>query len=185
MNPRRVTINDVATRAGVSKTAVSFAFNDPSKLSEGTLQQILSAADQLGYVRDPAARMLRTRRTNSLGVLLPPDAEWDDIVPDLPRFPVVAVAIPKLFDGRAFSIARLLRERDGYKGEIRAVGIFTVDQMPAMRRVGIDAFQVEDELTGRQLERGVWPEVKEYYQPTEAGPQVPAGTRPWTRRSVT
>lgn len=71
MNARRVTISDVATRAKVSKTAVSFAFNDPSKLSEGTLQQILSAADELGYVRDPAARMLRTRRTNSLGVLLP------------------------------------------------------------------------------------------------------------------
>lgn len=67
----RVTIRDVAARAQVSKTAVSFAFNDPSKLSDGTLAQILAAADELGYVRNPAARMLRTRRANSLGVLLP------------------------------------------------------------------------------------------------------------------
>lgn len=71
MNGRRVTITDVAARASVSKTAVSFAFNDPTRLSEATLHQILAAADELGYVRDPAARMLRTRRTNSLGVLLP------------------------------------------------------------------------------------------------------------------
>ncbi len=123
-------------------------------------------------------------RNAPLGILLPPDAEWDDIVADLPRFPVVAVAIPKLFDGRAFSIARLLRQRDGYKGEIRAVGTFTVDQMPLMRRVGIDAFQVEDELTRHQLERGVWPEVKEYYQPIDGGREVPAGTRPWARKGA-
>ncbi len=71
MSPRRVTIADVAARANVSKTAVSFAFNNPERLSEGTLQQILAVADELGYIRDPAARMLRTGRTNSLGVLLP------------------------------------------------------------------------------------------------------------------
>jgi DNA-binding LacI/PurR family transcriptional regulator len=68
---RRVTMQDVADRAKVSKTAVSFAFNNSGKLSEDTLRTILAAAEELGYTRDPAARMLRTRRTDSLGLLLP------------------------------------------------------------------------------------------------------------------
>jgi DNA-binding LacI/PurR family transcriptional regulator len=64
-------MQDVADRAKVSKSAVSLAFNDTSRLSEATLQHILATAAELGYAQDPAARMLRTRRTNSLGLLLP------------------------------------------------------------------------------------------------------------------
>lgn len=71
MKTRRVTMQDVAEKAKVSKTAVSLAFNDNSRLSEATLKHILAAAAELGYSQDPAARMLRTRRTNSLGLLLP------------------------------------------------------------------------------------------------------------------
>jgi DNA-binding LacI/PurR family transcriptional regulator len=71
MSPRRVTMQDVADKANVSKTAVSFAYNDSSHLSEATLKHILAVAEELGYSQDPAARMLRTRRTNSLGLLLP------------------------------------------------------------------------------------------------------------------
>ncbi len=71
MARRRATIQDVATLANVSKSAVSLAFNNPRKLSEATLQNILRAAEQLGYSQDPAARMLRTQRTDSLGLLLP------------------------------------------------------------------------------------------------------------------
>lgn len=68
---RKVTIRDVAERAGVSKSAVSFAFNEPSKLAESTVEQILQAATDLGYVRNSAARSMRTNTTNSLGLLLP------------------------------------------------------------------------------------------------------------------
>lgn len=71
MKNRRVTMQDVADRANVSKTAVSFAFNNTNRLSEATVKNILDAAAELGYSRDPAARMLRTRRTDSLGLLLP------------------------------------------------------------------------------------------------------------------
>ncbi|MEV8358134.1 LacI family DNA-binding transcriptional regulator [Microbacterium sp. NPDC076895] len=68
---RQATMQDVADRAGVSKSTVSLAFNDASKLAEATVQKIFEAAEELGYSRDPAARMLRTRRTGSLGLLLP------------------------------------------------------------------------------------------------------------------
>ncbi len=121
-------------------------------------------------------------RNTPIGIVLAPDAEWSDIKGDLPRFPVVAVAFPKMMDGRGFSIARLLRDRDLYAGEIRAVGEFTIDQMPLMRRVGIDAFDVTSEHVQSALLRGVWPEVPHYLQPIDAAREVPAGTRPWARR---
>src|SRR5690242_5454442 len=70
---RRVTINDIARQAGVSKTAVSFAFNVPGRLSTKTTERILEIARQLGYAPNPIARSLNTRRTNAIGVLVPQD----------------------------------------------------------------------------------------------------------------
>jgi DNA-binding LacI/PurR family transcriptional regulator len=69
----KVTISQIAKEAGVSKTAVSFAFNDPSQLSSNTLRHIREIAEQLGYTPDPIARSMTTRRTNALGLLLPQD----------------------------------------------------------------------------------------------------------------
>ena len=70
---RRVTIADVAERAGVSKTAVSFAFNNPDRLNATTASRILDIAQELGYRPDPVARMLTARRTGAIGVLTPQD----------------------------------------------------------------------------------------------------------------
>lgn len=71
MKPGRVTMQDVADLAGVSKSTVSLAFRDSKKLAESTVSRVMQVADSLGYTQDPAARMLRTRKTNSLGILLP------------------------------------------------------------------------------------------------------------------
>jgi phosphoadenosine phosphosulfate reductase len=121
-------------------------------------------------------------RNAAIGIVFAPDSVWSDIVPDLARFPVVAVSFPKMMDGRGFSIARLLRDRDNYAGEIRAVGEFIVDMMPLMRRVGIDAFDIASDKVKKALDRGLWPEVPAYYQPIGETPEVPVGTRPWARR---
>jgi DNA-binding LacI/PurR family transcriptional regulator len=67
----RATINDIAQRAGVSKTTVSFAFNNPSKISKETFTRIMDIARELGYVPDPVARTLAMRQTGSIGLLLP------------------------------------------------------------------------------------------------------------------
>ncbi|HEX4838787.1 MAG TPA: LacI family DNA-binding transcriptional regulator, partial [Solirubrobacteraceae bacterium] len=67
----RVTIADVATAAGVSKTAVSFAFNNPERLAHATLERVLGVAHELGYAPHPAARALSTRRSGTIGVLIP------------------------------------------------------------------------------------------------------------------
>jgi DNA-binding LacI/PurR family transcriptional regulator len=69
----KVTINDIAKEAGVSKTAVSFAFNDPSQLASTTVRHILEIAERLGYTPDPIARSMTTKRTNAIGLLLPQD----------------------------------------------------------------------------------------------------------------
>jgi uncharacterized protein (DUF934 family) len=141
------------------------------------------AAAIVGLKRWRDERDTLAARNAPLGLLIAPGSVWTDIVADLPRFPVIAVTIPKYADGRAFSIARLLRERDGYAGEIRAVGNYIIDQVPLMKRVGIDAFQTDDPILTKAFEDGEWPEVTDYLQPA-VGSEVPAGTRPWARKKA-
>jgi DNA-binding LacI/PurR family transcriptional regulator len=69
--PRRPRIADVAREAGVSKTAVSFAFNSPDRLAPETATRIRGIADSLGYRPNPVARMLAQRQTHTVGVLTP------------------------------------------------------------------------------------------------------------------
>ena len=66
---------------------------------------------------------------------------------DLDRFAVVAIAFLKFTDGRGYSIARLLRERYAYRGEIRAVGDVLRDQIFYMLRCGFDAFAIKDDAS--------------------------------------
>ena len=68
---RRTRIADVAREAGVSKTAVSFAFNSPDRLSPETATRIREVAESLGYRPHPVARMLTQGQTMALGVLTP------------------------------------------------------------------------------------------------------------------
>jgi alanine racemase len=68
---RRSTIADVARAAGVSKAAVSFAFNTPDRLNADTVTRIRAVAMTLDYRPDPVARMLAQRRTWTIGILTP------------------------------------------------------------------------------------------------------------------
>ncbi len=137
----------------------------------------------VGLKRWREERATLTERVAPLGLLIEPGNDWADVVADLSRFPVIALTIPKFADGRAFSIARLLRERDGYQGEIRAAGVYIIDQVPLMKRVGIDAFLTDDPVLVAALSAGAWPEMTHYLQPAlDRGTEIPAGTRPWARR---
>ncbi len=71
MGTSRVTIADVARRAGVSPTAVSFAFHNPDQLGAETAQRIMAAVRELGYAPSPFARALVSRQVGVLGVLVP------------------------------------------------------------------------------------------------------------------
>lgn len=85
----KVTISEIARQAGVSKTTVSFAFNDPSRLSEATVQRIMQIAEELGYSPDPVARSMTTGRTGTIGVLVPQP------IPEVIRNPF----IPEFLEG--------------------------------------------------------------------------------------
>ena len=75
-----------------------------------------------------------------LGVWLDSDEGPEALAGDVDRFAVIGVNFPKFTDGRSYSSARLLRERYGYQGEIRALGDVLHDQLFYMRRCGIDAY---------------------------------------------
>ncbi len=68
---KRPTIKDIARLSGYSKTAVSFAFNDPKRISKAAHEQILEVAAKIGYIPDPMARNFSLRRHRSIGFLLP------------------------------------------------------------------------------------------------------------------
>lgn len=83
-------------------------------------------------------------RNAPIGVKLEASDQPKSIAADLDRFGLVAVDFPKFNDGRGYSAARLLRERYGYKGEIRAVGRVLRDQLLYMLRCGFDGFDLTD-----------------------------------------
>jgi uncharacterized protein (DUF934 family) len=81
---------------------------------------------------------------------------------------VVALEFPKFSDGRAFSYARLLRERYGYQGEVRAVGEVLRDLLLYMHRCGFNAYQVDRDDAGERWQAAL-EEMSVWYQPTADG----------------
>jgi uncharacterized protein (DUF934 family) len=143
-------------------------------------ESLPDAAVILSKKRWLAERNRIAGRNAPLGLQLEPGETLDDIAVDLPRFALIALSFPKLADGRAFSTARLLREKHGFAGGLRAVGNVLSDQIAYMRRCGFDSFEVTHGPTRRALAEGRIAEVTLHYQPA-ASSEAPAGTRPWLR----
>ncbi len=80
----------------------------------------------------------------TIGLLLQPADPVEDVAGEIASFTVIAVNFPKFVDGRGYSTAALLRQRYGYKGELRAVGDVLHDQLFFMRRVGFDSYALKD-----------------------------------------
>jgi len=112
-----------------------------------------------------AERALLMGRNAPLGLRLEAGERVDDLATDLARFSLIALAFPTFADGRAFSTARLLRDKYAYRGELRAVGNVLSDLIPFMRRVGFDSFEVTHGPTRRALSEGRIAEVTLHYQP--------------------
>lgn len=107
----------------------------------------------LGQFQAEGDRLLSEGR--AVGVRIEPDEEVEALAYDLPRISVVALAFPKYADGRAYSSARLLRERMGFKGEVRAVGDVLRMQAGHMARCGFDAFEPSDGSSPEDWARAV------------------------------
>jgi uncharacterized protein (DUF934 family) len=118
-----------------------------------------------------------------LGILVDPGFPVEALADDLAHFDLITVGFPKFTDGRAYSMAWLLRSRLGYKGELRATGDVLFDEMQFMLRCGFDAFEITDAETLRLLHEGRRASFDKFYQPG-LEPEVPEGTRPWARRAV-
>ena len=84
-------------------------------------------------------------RKGCMGVSLGPADDPSVISDDLGQFELVAIDFPRFTDGRGYSIARLLRERYGYSGHLRAVGDVLRDQLFYMLRCGFDQFAMKHE----------------------------------------
>ena len=81
-------------------------------------------------------------RDGGLGVWLDSDEEAEVLGDDAANFQVIALNFPAFTDGRSYSNARLLRDRYGYKGELRAIGDVLRDQLFYLHRCGFDAFAI-------------------------------------------
>lgn len=80
-----------------------------------------------------------------VGVRLASDQHPEALADDTDRLSMIALEFPSFRDGRAYSYARLLRDRFGYAGELRAVGDVLPDQLLYMQRVGFDAFEIDSD----------------------------------------
>jgi uncharacterized protein (DUF934 family) len=121
----------------------------------------------------PAARLLAdaaefARREAPTGVLWPNDRRVAELVPHLDRLALVALVFPKFKDGRAYSQARQLRERYGFRGELRATGEVLRDQFLFLDRAGFDAFEVKKDADAAAFVEAT-SRYSVFYQPTGDG----------------
>jgi uncharacterized protein (DUF934 family) len=126
-------------------------------------------------------RLTLMSRADPVGVAVEAGADAQAHLADLANRPLVALAFDKFADGRSFSYARLLRDRHGFGGELRAIGDVLIDEIPLMLRCGFDSFDVTNAPTLRALEAGHLPGSPLHYQPASAHDETGEGTRPWLR----
>jgi uncharacterized protein (DUF934 family) len=117
------------------------------------------------YLADPAAFAARKAPT---GLIWPNDRPVAELAPHLDKLALVALVFPKFRDGRAFSQARLLRERYGYEGELRATGQVLRDQFLFMLRAGFDSFEVTKDADATAFADSIR-SYDVFYQPTGDG----------------
>lgn len=84
-----------------------------------------------------------SKRSGRVGVKLS-SHELPEQIEELESVPLVAIDFPKYVDGRGYSLARLLRSRFGFKGELRAIGEVLHDQLFFMFRCGIDSYALKE-----------------------------------------
>lgn len=129
-----------------------------------------------------AERDALQRRQSPVGVCLRADELASTLGADAAHLALIAIEFPSFRDGRAYSTARLLRERYAFKGELRAVGDVLRDQLLFMHRCGFDAFAVESDNAVQQWTAALG-EISVVYQ-TAADREVPATRLRQMRRAA-
>jgi uncharacterized protein (DUF934 family) len=114
---------------------------NPSGRTELLALAGLLAADSSGLARP-------------LGIVLSSDAKPEQLAPFVEQIDLIAVEFPKFRDGRGFTIARYLRERLGFSGELRAVGHVIPDQLDALAACGFSSILLPPDHPAEQWARG-------------------------------
>jgi DNA-binding LacI/PurR family transcriptional regulator len=131
----RVTINDIAKASGFSKTSVSFAFNDPTRISKDTREKIMKIAEDLGYVPDPVARNLSLKKVGTIGFLVP------QTIPEAfanPYMSSILLGIGDSCQKHAYSLTVIPPLRDSIFDGVRSAavdGFITMGLQPEMKVV--------------------------------------------------
>lgn len=155
------------------------------QLDEAALRQPAAKADGSGSVDGVLVpfQLWRAERAAcdalgvAIGVLVRDDDDLSQVAEQLPHIAIIAVNFPKFTNGRGYSIARVLRGRYGYKGELRAIGDIMRDQIFYLSRVGFDAFELRaDQDVQQSLDA-----LKDFSEPYQASSDQPV---PLFRRRV-
>ena len=136
---------------------------------------------ETGAVLVPAQRFLADadefmRRTEAVGVIWPNTRNIAELAPYLDRLALVALEFPIFRDGRAYSQARILRERYRFRGEVRATGQVLRDQFLFLLRAGFDAFDVSKPGDAEAFEEAAR-RYSVFFQPTGDGRMTVARAR--------
>jgi uncharacterized protein (DUF934 family) len=124
---------------------------------------VIVAADR--FIADAAEL---ASRGAPVGVLWPNNRKVAELEPWLNQLALVALAFPKFRDGRAYSQARLLRERYGFRGELRATGDVLRDQFQFLLRAGFDALEVKKVVDAEAFAKAA-ARFSVFYQPSADG----------------
>jgi uncharacterized protein (DUF934 family) len=121
----------------------------------------------------PAARFLADSaelagRNAPVGVLWPNNRRIAELAPHLDRLALVALMFPTFRDGRAYSQARLLRERYGFRGELRATGDILQDEFGFLVRAGFDSLEAKKDSDAAVFAAAV-KRYSVFYQPAADG----------------
>jgi uncharacterized protein (DUF934 family) len=108
------------------------------------------------------------QRSEAIGLVLNSDQPPDLIGDGLQELAVIALEFPAFRDGRAYSYARLLREKYDFRGELRAVGDVLLEQLHFMVRTGFDAFEIQSDDPLADFEVAA-ADFSVWYQPTADG----------------
>ncbi|WP_417544190.1 DUF934 domain-containing protein [Marinobacter sp.] len=90
-----------------------------------------------------------------IGVWFDSHDEPEILADHVNELPLIAVNFPKFSDGRGYSIGRLLRERFGFKNELRAIGDVLLDQLQFMKRCGFDTYELRPDKDIRKAARSL------------------------------
>jgi uncharacterized protein (DUF934 family) len=140
--------------------------------------QFVRAADDAPIPDDrpvivSAARLLAeadalAQRSAPIGVIWPNNKPVAELAPHLAKLALVGLVFPVFRDGRAYSQARLIRERYGFRGTLRATGNVLRDQFLFLLRAGFDSFEVTKEADAAAFAESI-ARYDVFYQPTADG----------------